>query len=224
MTWPLSKTIICTDDQTEVSGTKETLQKDRMLQKHNRLRWEKPLRDELCKLRAEKILSEKSYTFEKHYYETKLKDFKGKRILSAFELLRNKSRKECSLNLLSMKIDMQRRMYSTLVNKLSDSTELLPRKNLKWSLNDLTETKTAEQEAPVLSKTREKLASNCDKLPTIFDESDSERVTIRKGKRSTWLTRLEKQKKGKPNRLPNAMLELKGLPNNLPPIIKESNH
>jgi hypothetical protein len=169
------------------------------------------------------MLSEKSYTFEKHYYETKLKDFKGKRILSAFELLRNKSRKECSLNLLSMKIDMQRRTNSTFV-RLSDSTERLPRKDLKWSLNDLTERKTAEQEAPVLSKTRGKLASNCDKLPTIFDERDSERVTIRKGKRSTWLTRLEKQNRGKPNRLPNAMLELKGLPNNLPPIIKESNH
>ena len=179
MTWPLSKNIICTNDQTEISGTERTLRKDIILQKLNRLRCEKPLRDELGKLKTERILSEKRYAFEKHYYENKLKNFKGRRILSAFELLRNKSGKDDSSNLLPMELDIKRKIYNNFANKLSDSTSLLPRKDLKWSLNDPTEKKVTERESLVLNKTREKHL-NYDKLPTINNQRSFGKVKIRK--------------------------------------------
>ena len=219
MTWPLSKNIICTNDQTEISGTEKTLRKDRIIQKLNRLRCEKPLRDELGKLKAERMLSEKKYAFEKHYYETKLKDLKGRRILSAFELLRNKSRKDDSLHQLPMELVIKRKIKNNLVDRFSDSTARLPRKDLKWSLNDPTEKKVTERESLALNKTREK-ALNYDILPTINNQRSFEKIKIIKGgRRSTLSAKLEKRRKRKPNELSNAMLLLKGLPNNFLPII-----
>lgn len=146
MTWPYSKHIISTDDQTEISGTTETIRKDRILQKSSRLRWEKTLRDELGRLKTEKMLSEKKYTFEKHYYETKLKDFKGKGLLSAADILYDKtSRKDGRLNhslvQVGVKEDIKRRFNTILENKLLDSTVFLQRKDIKWSLNDATDKK-----------------------------------------------------------------------------------
>ena len=176
MTWPYSKHIISTDDQTEISGTTETIRKDRMLQKLSRLRWEKPLRDELGRLKTEKMLSEKKYTFEKHYYETKLKDFKGKGLLSATDILYDKtSRKDGNLNLLQagLKEDMKRRMNTILENKLFDSTVLLPRKDIKWSLNDTTEKRkkrpTDHEEVMILGKSSKNTLRNYGKLPDIYD-------------------------------------------------------
>ena len=218
MTWPLSKNISCTNDQTEISGTEKTLRKDRKFQQLNRLRCEKLLRDELGKLKTERMLSEKRHAFEKHYYETKLKDFKGRRILSAFEMLRNKSRKDDSLHLLPMGLDIKRKIKNNLVNKLSDSTVLLPRKDLKWCLNDPTEKKATERERLSLNKTREK-ALNYDKLPTINNQRNFEEVKIRKGEKSTLSTKLDKRTKEKPRELSNAMLPLKGLAKNFPAII-----
>ena len=191
MTWPLSKRIISTDDQTEISGTKETIRKDRMLQKLSQLRWQKPLRDELGKLKREKILSEKTYTFEKHRYETKLKDFKGKRIL----FLRDKTRKEVNSNIFpkEAKENIKRRMNNIFVNKLSDSTVFLPRKDLKWSLNDTTEKKSTEQEALAPSKVSEN-ALNRDKLPTIYNRRLFEKIKTRQGKYNKLFDKI-----GKPN-------------------------
>ena len=144
MTWPYSKHIISTDDQTEISGTTETIRKDRILQKSSRLRWEKTLRDELGRLKTEKMLFEKKYTFEKHYYETKLEDFKGKGLLTATNISYDKtSKKDGRLNLVhvGVKEDMKRRLNTILENKLLDSTVFLQRKDIKWSLNDATDKK-----------------------------------------------------------------------------------
>lgn len=176
MTWPYSKHIISTDDQTEISGTTETIRKDRKLQKFSRLRWEKPLRDELGRLKTEKMLSEKKYTFEKHYYETKLKDFKGKGLLSATDISYDRtSRKDVNLSLFQagVKEDMKRGMNTILENKLLDSTVFLPRKDIKWSLNDTTEKRekkpTDHAEVSTLSKSSKNTLRNYRKLPNIYD-------------------------------------------------------
>ena len=167
MAWPYSKQVISTDDQTEFSGTNETIRKDRILQKFSRLRWEKPLRDELEKLRTGKILSEKNYIFEKHRYEAKLKDFKGIRNTSVGKACVSNTRKDVNLNL--HKKDVKRRMNNFMVDELPDPVSFLPRKNLKWSLNDTAERiPTKQQELTRGKNTSNELKRG--KLPSIYDQ------------------------------------------------------
>ena len=70
------KYLLFTDDQTELSSTRETFRKDRNLAKL-RLRWSKVLNEELGKLKAEEFVFDKNYGFERHLYETKLKRLKN---------------------------------------------------------------------------------------------------------------------------------------------------
>lgn len=159
MTWPYSKHITSTDDQREISGTTETIRKDRKLQKLSRLRWEKPLREELGKLKLEKTISDKRYIFEKHYYETKLRDFKGKRILSGNKLARdNLKRKEKGFNQQETEAKDVNKHVS--VKKMPLPTVSLPRRVLKWSLNDTTERKAIDPELFAFTKTRENHPGN----------------------------------------------------------------
>lgn len=174
MAWPYLKHIMSTDDQTEISGTQETIRKDRKLQKLNRIRCEKPLRDELGKLRTEKSISEKNYSFERHYYEAKLKDFKGKRLLSAVELPRNKIRNESSLNPFQTKDNAHAKTNNALIKNALELTSFLPRNDLKWSLND--PASKIEQKSLVVNKSS---SVNAQKLPSIYNRRLSEAVARR---------------------------------------------
>ena len=69
-----SNYFLFTDDQTEVSDTLETIRKDRKRAQIRRLRWGKILSDELGRLRTEKLVFGKNYSFEKQVYEAKLKN------------------------------------------------------------------------------------------------------------------------------------------------------
>lgn len=192
MTWPYSKHITSTDDQTEMSGTIDTIRKDINLQRFNRLRWEKPLRDELLKIRTQKTILNKRFSFDKHYYERKLNSLQEQGILSANGFHLGRVNREMCLLEMEPKKGRNRRMNmrDILFDKFPNNRNVLPvRRELKWSLNHTTKSKIktqTEQEALAPGKNRVDGCKTlpCDKLPTIIkptfhDREEKKRDDVR---------------------------------------------
>ena len=128
------------DDQTEISATRETIRKDMILAKLS-LRLDKVLKNEVYRLNAEQNVFDKRYCFEKNHYETKLRRLREEKQFSTARvrgLVVNRDEMRSNANRVGMKRILKRRNF---LEEMVQQTSCITRRDLKWSLNDQSQSK-----------------------------------------------------------------------------------